>query len=109
MAMLLFLTLMDDGSRILGFLSSVTNSTTATFKVNYGGAHTDILAASDTANGNSHSIKLNIYYKVSSISGTTITLTDNLSTTFSDKKIVFQTYSAASSPTSKKYRVKISI
>ena len=97
-----FLTL-NDGSIITGYLSAHTNGTQVQFRSNYTSNVQNFLESADTASGNSHKLTLDIYYKVSSISGNTITLTSNLSSTFASKKIIFQSLRELADPKSSKY------
>ena len=99
---IIYLTL-NSGEILVGYISAFTSSTVVTFRSNYAGDFSNFVETSDTAANNSHTLRGDIYYKISGISGTTITLTANMNTTFSGKNILFQENRTKNDPASKKY------
>ena len=99
---IVYLTL-NNGNVLIGFISAFTSSTVVTFTTNHVSDYTLYVTTADTALSNSHPVRIDLYYKVSNISGTTVTLTGNLNTTFSAKNVIYQTTTVNSDPASKKY------
>ena len=77
---------LNSGEHIFGFISGFTNTQTVTFTANTGQNIDDLITSTEFASGNSHNISINMVYKISSISGTTITLTANPTVAFSQKE-----------------------
>ena len=87
---LIELTLSHSRQKLVGYVSNFTSATVVQFKTNKLSAKENYLHTSDTANGNSHKIKITLFYKISAISGTSVTLASASTIAFSGKNIYFQ-------------------
>lgn len=98
------LEIQSSGQKIYGFIDSFTSATVASFSSNKVTAIDDYLTDDDFAVGNSHKIIITVYYEVSALSGTSVTLSSNPTVAFTNKRVMFQGPKLSSDlPTNQKY------
>ena len=89
----IFELVLDSGEKLWGYMpvdGYGASANEAAFLSNRITAVDNYITASDYANGNSHTLRITIFYKVAAISGTTITLDSNPTAAFTDKNFYFQ-------------------
>ena len=87
---LIELTLSHSRQKLIGYVSAFTSGTVIQWKTNKLSAKENFLHVDDTASGNSHKIKITLFYKIAAISGTSLTLASASTLAFSGKNIYFQ-------------------
>ena len=87
---LIELTLSHSRQKLVGYVTTFTSGTVIQWKTNKLSGRENYLHAEDTASGNSHKIKITVFYKVAAISGTSVTLASASTLAFSGKNIYFQ-------------------
>jgi len=84
------LEIQSSGQKVFGYISAFASATEVTFASNKVTGIDDYLTDDDFAVGNSHRIVITVYYEVSALSGTSVTLSSNPTVAFTNKRIMFQ-------------------
>ena len=89
---------LNNGEELLGYLSAVTNNRQATFSCGYVNGIENYIDSTELDAGNSHLVKIAVFYELSSIASTSLTVASALTVDFSGKEFSFTPTTASSFP-----------